>query len=84
MISYSPALCFWTDGIRSVTVDLKDHVTGVVEDFCIRAACSVVEEVDCGIVGGLNICAGSNAIKGVHHGVIDAAGIEEKFSGDLL
>ena len=84
MISSCSASCVWTDEIRSITVHLKDHVTGAVDDFCIRVANGVVEEVDCSIVGGLDIGAGSNVIKGTHHGVINSAGIEEKFSGDLL
>ena len=85
MISSCSAACVGTDKIRSIAVHLKDHVTaGAVDDFCIRGARGVVEEVDCGIVGGLDIGAGSNVIQGVHHGVTDGAGIEEKFSGDLL
>ena len=68
----------------SIAVNLKDHVTGAVDGFCIRVASGVVEGVDCDIVGGLDIGAGSNVIKGMHHGVIHGAGIEEKFSGDLL
>ena len=84
MVSACSASGFGTDEIRSITVHLKDHVTGAVDDFCIRVARGVVEKVDGGIVGGLDIGAGSNVIKGMHHGVIDGAGIEEKFSGDLL
>ena len=80
MIASCSALCVWTDEIRSIAVYLKDHVTGAVDDFCIRVASSIVEEVDCGIVGGDDIGAGSNVIKGMHHGVINGAGIEEKFS----
>ena len=84
MISSCSASYVWTDKIRIITVHLKDHVIGAVYDFCTRVASSVVEEVDYGIVGGLDIGAGSNVIKGMHHGVIDDAGIEEKFSGNLL
>ena len=84
MVSSCSAVCVRTDKIHSIPVHLKDHVTGAVDDFCIRVARGVVEKVDGGIVGGLDIGAGSNIIKGMHHGVINGAGIEEKFSGDLL
>ena len=84
MISSCSALRIWADEIRSIAVHLKDHVTGLVDDFCIKVASGVVEEVDYGIVGGLDICAGSNVIKGMNHGFIDGAGIEEKFFSDLL
>ena len=77
-------MSLWTDKIRSIAVDLKDCVTGLVDDFCIRVASVIVEDVDSGIIGGLDICAGGNVIKGVHNGVINCAGIEEKFSSDLL
>ena len=84
MISTCAALGLWTDKIRSIAVNLKYHVTSLVDDFCIRVARGIIEKVDGGIVGWLDIGAGSNVIKGVHHGGIDSAGIEEKFPGDLL
>ena len=83
MVSACSASGFGTDKIRSITVHLKDHVTGTVDDFCVRVARGVVEKVDGGIVGRLDIGAGSDVIKGTH-GVIEGACIEEKLSGDLL
>ena len=74
MISTGLASGLWTDEIHSIAVGLKDHVAGLVDDFCIRVASVVVKEVDSDIVGGLNICAGGDVIKGVHHGVINCAG----------
>ena len=75
MISTCSALGLWTDKICSIAVDLKDHVTGSVDDFCIRVASGIFEEVDSGIVGGLDICAGGDVIKDMHHSVISCAGI---------
>ena len=47
-------------------------------------ASSILEEVDGGIVGRLNICFGGNAIEDMHHGIVNWLGIEEKFSGYSL
>ena len=84
MVSTCSVLGFGTDKIRSITVYLKDHVTDAVDDFCVRVASGVVEKVDGGIVRRLNIGAGSEVIKGMHHGVINSPCIEEELSGDLL
>ena len=63
---------------------MKDHVIGLVDDFGIRVASGIIEEVYGGIVGRLNICAEGNVFECTHHGIVDCSGIEEKFSGDLL
>ena len=62
MIASCSALCVWTDEIRSIAVHLKDRVTSAVDNFCIEVASSVAEEVDGGIVCGLDIGASSNII----------------------
>ena len=84
MISTCFASSFGTDEICSIAVHLKDHVTGALDDFCVRVARGVVEKVDGGIVGRFNIGAGNDVIKGMYHGVINGSSIEEKPSGDLL
>ena len=84
MISTGLALGFWTDEICSIAVGLKNHVAGSIDDFSIRVADGIVEEVDGVVVGGLDICAGGNVVEGVHHGVVNCSGIETNFSGYLL
>ena len=84
MVSACSASGFGTDEVRSITVHLKDHVTGAVDDFCARVARCVVEKVDGGIVGRFNMGAGSDIIQGMHHGVIGGPCIEEELSCDLL
>ena len=51
MISTGLASGFWTDKIRSIAIGLKDHVADLVDDFSIRVAGNIFEEVDNGIVG---------------------------------
>ena len=63
MVSACSASCIGTDKIRSITVNLKDHVTSAVDDFCVRVARGVVEKVDSGIVGRFNIGAGTMSLR---------------------
>ena len=84
MIAACSASNLVTDEIYCITVYLKDHVTGAVDDFCVRVARGVVDKVDGVMVGRFNISAGSGVIQGMHHGVIDDSCIEEELSCDLL
>ena len=72
------------DQVSGIAVDVKDHVTGPVQNFCIGIACGIVEEVDSGVVCASDIVTRRYSVDGMDHCVIHGAGIVEEFSGDLL
>ena len=48
----------------------------MVDDFSIVVASSIIEEVDGGILGELDVCAGGNVIEGIYHSVVNGSCIK--------
>jgi hypothetical protein len=72
--------------IGSVDVNVKDHVTGVDSDGCVRVSGGVVEELmggASGLFGGVGLGGGDGA-EGSAHGGVDGTGVIQEDAHDLL
>ena len=84
--STCPGSCFRFVEVGCVAVDVQLHFALVESNFRIRMGGSVVQEVNCcllGVLGAFGLVGGEST-KCDEHGVVDCSCVEEEDADDLL